>query len=56
MHLRYFAFLILIFVSQFAFSQNKITLSGYVLDAQNGETLIGASIYVPKLKISVRTY
>ena len=55
MHLRYFAFLILIFVSQFAFSQNKITLSGYVLDAQNGETLIGASIYVPKLKIGSAT-
>lgn len=30
----------------FAFSQKKHTLSGYVKDAQNGETLIGASVSI----------
>ena len=29
-----------------AFAQNKYTISGYAKDAQNGETLIGASIAV----------
>src|SRR5437867_10788833 len=28
------------------FSQNRYTLSGYIKDAQNGETLIGATITV----------
>jgi len=40
---------ILLFVLIFPFSllaQNKFTLSGYVKDAQNGETLIGATIAV----------
>lgn len=37
-------FLIIFTVS--AFAQNKYTISGYAKDAQNGETLIGASIAV----------
>jgi hypothetical protein len=55
MHLRFFYFFVFLFVAQIGFSQNKITLSGYISDAQNGETLIGASIYNPKLKIGAVT-
>jgi len=33
----------------------KHTLSGYVKDAASGEALIGASIYVPKLKVGANT-
>jgi hypothetical protein len=51
MHLRFFYISVLIFLTQVGFSQNAITLSGYISDIQNGETLIGASIFVPKLKI-----
>ena len=29
-----------------AWSQEKVTLSGYIKDASNGETLIGATAYV----------
>jgi hypothetical protein len=36
-----------------SFSQtNKITLSGYVKDAVNGEAVIGATIYIKELKLS----
>ena len=31
------------------FAQSPVTLSGYVRDAANGESLIGASVYVPEL-------
>ncbi|PSR11355.1 MAG: hypothetical protein DA408_11940 [Bacteroidetes bacterium] len=30
-------------------AQNKYALSGYISDAENGETLIGATVYVPEL-------
>ena len=33
-----------------AFAQQKFTLSGYVRDAGNGETLLGASVYLPNNK------
>jgi hypothetical protein len=44
--------LILIFCFySFSFSQStKVTLSGYVKDASNGEELIGASVYVNEIK------
>ena len=38
--------LLLLFISCTGFAQNKYTISGYVKDFQNGETLIGASIAV----------
>jgi len=31
------------------YAQDKVTLSGYLYDASNGESLIGATIYVPEL-------
>ena len=55
MHLRLSYLFVFLFITQLGFSQNKITLSGYVSDAKNGETLIGASIYVPKLRIGTAT-
>jgi len=55
MYPRYFLLFILFLGTQFSFSQNTITLSGYITDAQNGETLLGASIYVPKLEIGTAT-
>lgn len=40
-----FIFLVLFFlISGNAFSQNKFTLSGYIKDSLNGETLIGSSV------------
>jgi hypothetical protein len=38
-----------------AFAQEKFTLSGTILDAQNNETLIGVSIYLPELKMGTTT-
>ncbi len=38
-------FLLLIFICQFLYSQNNFTLSGYIRDGSNGETLIGANIF-----------
>jgi hypothetical protein len=35
-----------LFISTFAFSQNKFTISGYVKDSISGETIIGASIAI----------
>ncbi|NND32554.1 MAG: TonB-dependent receptor plug domain-containing protein, partial [Saprospiraceae bacterium] len=42
-----FPFCLLYF--QLSFSQSNVTLSGYVKDASNGETLIGATAYVKEL-------
>lgn len=33
-----------------AFSQNDVSISGYIRDASNGEDLIGATVYVEQLK------
>lgn len=30
-------------------AQDKLTISGYIKDASNGETLIGATVYVPEI-------
>ena len=35
--------------------QNKITLSGYISDIENNETLIGVSIIVPELQYGTIT-
>ena len=35
------------------FSQDDVTLSGYIKDAANGETLIGATAYITELQSGV---
>jgi hypothetical protein len=42
--------LIFIFLFTTARSQEKVTLNGYVKDADNGEELIGVTVYIPELK------
>jgi hypothetical protein len=44
--LKFLLFILLILMSFGVFSQAKYTVSGYVKDVQNGETLIGATILV----------
>jgi hypothetical protein len=38
------------FVHLLALAQSNVTLNGYIRDAQNGEELIGVTVYVPELK------
>jgi hypothetical protein len=45
---------LLIFVSSFSFAQ-KHTLSGYVIDSESGESLIGVTIYVEEMKAGTVT-
>ncbi|MBL7718606.1 MAG: TonB-dependent receptor [Flavipsychrobacter sp.] len=42
-------FLLFIALPALAFAQKKVTLSGYVKDAETGETLIGATIHIKEL-------
>jgi len=44
--LKFLPLVVLVFLSNWAFSQNKISINGYVKDAATGESLIGASIKV----------
>ncbi len=46
---------IIILFSSTAFSQDKFTLSGTIMDAKTNETLIGVNIIIPELKIGVTT-
>lgn len=46
---------IIILFSSTAFSQDKFTLSGTIMDANTNETLIGVNIVIPELKIGVTT-
>ncbi|MBF69685.1 MAG: hypothetical protein CL837_01900, partial [Crocinitomicaceae bacterium] len=43
--MRNFLFYIFFLLPIFSFSQNNITVSGYVDEAESGEKLIGATIY-----------
>jgi hypothetical protein len=52
---KYFALLLLSFMSTLAISQTKVTLSGYVKDSTNGESLISASVYVKELGLGTTT-
>jgi hypothetical protein len=36
-------------------AQDKVTLNGYIKDADNGEELIGATVYIPELKAGTVT-
>lgn len=38
-----------------AWSQDKVTLNGYVRDADNGEELLGVTVYFPSLKAGTAT-
>ena len=44
-----------LFISISVFSQETITISGEIQDSQNGEALIGATIYIPELKAGTST-
>lgn len=44
-----------IVMSTVAWSQDKVTLNGYIKDADNGEELIGVTVYVPQLKAGAVT-
>ena len=46
---------VLILFSLDATAQEKVTLNGYVKDANNGEELIGVSVYIPQLKAGTVT-
>ncbi len=41
---------ILLFASAEAFSQEKFTFSGYIRDAESGEDIIGATVYIADIK------
>ena len=47
--------LVFIFFCTLTFSQEKVTLSGYISDFENDESLIGVSVIIPKLKIGTIT-
>ena len=38
-----------------SYSQDKVTLSGYISDNENNETLIGVNVIIPNLKIGTTT-
>lgn len=52
-YIRYFLLGLLITTALFATAQEKVTLSGYLKDKKNGETLIGATVYIKELKQGV---
>ncbi len=41
---------LVLFLSFFANSQSKSTLSGYINDSKNGEAMIGAKVFIPGIK------
>jgi hypothetical protein len=48
--IRYLLVLTMSLLALSATAQSKVTLSGYVKDTANGETLIGVTVYFPELK------
>ncbi len=51
MNVKKLPILILLFFSICSQAQSKLTLSGFIKDGNNGETLIGATVYVPELAV-----
>jgi hypothetical protein len=49
--------LLTVFISFFicSYGQDKVTLNGYVKDLDNGEELIGVTVYIPQLKAGTIT-
>ncbi len=41
--------IILLSCSYLAFGQENSTLSGFITDGRNGETMIGAKVYIPSI-------
>jgi outer membrane receptor for ferrienterochelin and colicin len=54
-YIRYFSFLLLIATSLQLSAQSRYTLSGYLKDKKNGETLIGATVYIKETKQGIVT-
>src|SRR4051794_16192743 len=52
---RIFSTLFILFLFAGIVSAQKYTISGFIKDVSTGEVLIGASVYVPKLKIGTVT-
>lgn len=53
--MRFLAILFLFHSSLITLAQDKVTLNGYVKDADNGEELIGVTVYIPKLQAGTVT-
>ena len=53
----YFQLILFVFVytQSRLYCQEKVTLSGYVSDSENNETLIGVNVIIPNLKIGTTT-
>lgn len=47
--LKFWLFLVSFFLSTCLLAQQKYTISGFIKDGSNGETLIGAAVFVPTL-------
>jgi len=47
--------IIFLFLSAISIAQKTSTLSGYVTDAKNGESIIGAKVYIPSVRKGVIT-
>ncbi len=54
-HLKKLLFLCLCMGSMFSFSQDKVTLSGTILEEKSNETLIGVNILIPELQTGTIT-
>lgn len=53
--IRYFFFALILLTAHYTHAQNKFTINGVVKDASNGETLIGATVYIKELKNGATT-
>jgi len=47
--------ILLLLIGSWAKAQDKVTLSGTIVNSQNNETLIGVSIYIPELQSGTTT-
>lgn len=52
---RYIPLFLLFLFTNTLFAQNKYTVSGYVKDASNGETLLGANVYAKENLVGITT-
>ena len=51
----FYQLLVCLISSTITLAQDKVTLSGYLYDATNGESLIGATVYIPALQTGAVT-
>lgn len=47
--------ILLLLIGSWAKAQDKVTISGTIVNSQNNETLIGVSIYIPELQSGTTT-